>query len=372
MSVPADLSLRTPSQVQDDLYYLQEHRICETLEFIVKGILREQPEDPILSICNMLRASNRSNSSVRFSLSPALQGPLLQTRECANAAGSAGCSPLAQESTSRPFPIGGCGVDIGPATRAGISGSSRADTPASGAPPGRWDAQSNGTRLERDESSRSDGSAFSISSIDMSEFLSEFRAAHLALFGEAGGASISLQDLADLVDKISIPLPDVKLLVDLFNELEEPAGVEGGSVHFDAFLARMNFKIQGRYPQEVIRNVFYSLLPTDSRPSLQGKTLPGNASVGSNLDAFLMGGSCDHGRDALVDGSLNHASQSLPSATVSADYLSAVLWRCLGLRHEGPALETALLPFKRGASYTLFFNDFSKVVHTFSSPLNLR
>eukprot|EP00658_Telonema_sp_P-2_P002478 TRINITY_DN10936_c0_g2_i1.p1 TRINITY_DN10936_c0_g2~~TRINITY_DN10936_c0_g2_i1.p1 ORF type:complete len:291 (-),score=66.59 TRINITY_DN10936_c0_g2_i1:132-1004(-) len=63
------LSLRTPEQVHADLLYLQQHRVCETLEFIVKMLLRDQPEDPILNICNMLRESNRSDSSVRVSVS---------------------------------------------------------------------------------------------------------------------------------------------------------------------------------------------------------------------------------------------------------------------------------------------------------------
>lgn len=114
---------------------------------------------------------------------------------------------------------------------------------------------------ERDErgSARSDVCSslnFSVASVDMQEFLGEFRAARNEAFGPMH-ATVNRSELADIVDRISVPLPDVRLIGELFDELRGSAE----RVPFEAFLARMNFKIQGRYPLEIIRAVYFGLLP---------------------------------------------------------------------------------------------------------------
>jgi hypothetical protein len=110
--------------------------------------------------------------------------------------------------------------------------------------------------IERDESARSDVSVFSIASVDMGEFLSEFRVAHFSLFGP-DCPLITIDQLGDVVDRVALPLPDTRILADLFAEMDIE---HSGLVSFEAFLARMNFRIQGRYHADVIRGLFFALL----------------------------------------------------------------------------------------------------------------
>jgi hypothetical protein len=89
----------------------------------------------------------------------------------------------------------------------------------------------------------------------MHEFLSEFRSARNE-FLDPSCESITKMELAEIVDRVNLPLPDVRILAELFEEMASP---QTGRVKFEAFLARMNYKIQGRYPIDIIRSVYYSL-----------------------------------------------------------------------------------------------------------------
>ena len=471
-STSSTLSLRTPEQVHADLLYLQQHRVCETLEFIVKTLLRDQPEDPILNICNMLRESNRSDSSVRVSVSN-------QTRVEGISPGKRGASGQRVLDLSKERPKGAMredfpeedkdsvqheddegAVDVGAptclfpeaaspsvlgspvtdgsgrgwgvfstkesplaptaadTTHAAVGGhftrnlngstNSRITTPSSSTAGGaRWLADTlqqtvhgnfpqtrAAPRLERDESSRSDGSLFSVASVDITEFMAEFRAAHQGLYGEGGRSFISIQDLADIVDRITIPLPDVRLLVDLFNELgdtrdpdaseqalaSETADAVGGDspgaglVGWDTFLARMGFRIQGRYSQEALRSAFISLLPADAMPTtppsspaeaevrrvslnsrslVGGRTLAAQGSVGSNLDSYFATNqaaavdtasvlSNSYAAGGAVQ-SLSLAALRAPTVSVTAESISRVaLWEGLGIQHRPNDLIAAL------------------------------
>eukprot|EP00758_Cryptobia_borreli_P007836 Tbor_TRINITY_DN5334_c1_g1::TRINITY_DN5334_c1_g1_i1::g.4587::m.4587 len=542
----------TSEQVKQDLIYLKEHKVCETLEFIVKSLLLEQPEDPILAICNMLRQSNRSGSSVRVSvnqgifLQPQHEGRLcledkkhtisscigpsmrdacgmnrdsaphddirrggnetniimdkgnssirkessqslrnLQSQMKAlythtqndeifdndNSVDGASISHLlshvrsemeedmtsldaeevATDSSETPHHCqmpreeklnleetvrlrdvssslkrnGNCNnitnddrisvatgndsyddntLSLG-ATIASTcitssetankltpnitttspisitnnlsmlhyynsvallnrSFNSRVNTPSSSPALGQRGSLSveptsgliRNSRLEREDSTKSEMSMFSVASVDMIEFLWEFRSAHASLFGlssdDSGRPYISINDVADIVDRVSIPLLDVRLIVDLFNDLalkdaayyyhryknienycnsmnfsrgcdegisipgdEEHRGTDNendyndqikdkygvsfdviqqaaqgghepgpGLVSFDAFIARMNYKIQGRYPVELLRTVFFSMVQTSPSPNgantaVSGSTIANNTNI---------------------------------------------------------------------------------------------
>ncbi|KEG08852.1 hypothetical protein DQ04_06311010 [Trypanosoma grayi] len=140
--------------------------------------------------------------------------------------------------------------------------------------------------LDRDDSTRSDLSAFSVASVDMQDFLQEFRSARADCVG-VETKMVDIEALSEILQMVNIPLPDIPLIADLFEEVKEVGMMRyhrsGGSgalgeakscdnatapaegeprdrVYFDAFLARMAFMIQGRYPAEVIRGTFYSIL----------------------------------------------------------------------------------------------------------------
>ena len=69
---PQSQVLRTSEQIQSDLLYLKDHKVCERLEHIVKSLLHEQPADPVLFICRMLRESSKASSVIRASANAGL------------------------------------------------------------------------------------------------------------------------------------------------------------------------------------------------------------------------------------------------------------------------------------------------------------
>ena len=344
-NVPPPPIALTPQQRQEHLDYLKECRICERLEAMVKHVLHNRPEDPMMAMCNALRVGGPASSAVLGLLPGGSSGGHLtgspsamadrrgvngslrasrpgsldrrgesQTEEPRHAtpqrtSGSAN-HIMYQQPTSRsllgddafvaPVPTGAeHPMTDGQTTSArdnadeGFAASATAAVDEASLPapmqsatshiiggrPARADGAGNravsatsstqsqthavagGTKalgIERDESTKSDISGFSVSSMDMSEFLTEFRAAHFAVFqGSADGEFLSLSNLGDIVDRVSLPLPDLRLLRDLFNELDVH---RKDRVPFEAFLARMNYKIQGRYHADIIRALFNKLL----------------------------------------------------------------------------------------------------------------
>lgn len=350
-------------QIEKDLVYLREHRICEKLEYLVKQLLVHQPEDPVLFLCSQLRervASSRSSGNILRNSGGSLWGtgprsagggggaeesepvndedtvriagerPESRSSECPtphDAADSPTASDAAkghlQRHTVPSPPVAPLHV-VPPntnhhASQGGVSGApssssttgiavggtgslktSRVTTPAAAnynanAPrastaPGASTRPTPSGGLERDESVKSDQSYFSIASADMQDFLAEFRAARNDYLGPAA-VWISRNDLAEIVDRVNLPLPDVRLIADLFDEMatqgegaadcddiSNSKGKGGAAVNptvnptslsstsapaapvvpFEAFLARMNFRIQGRYPMETIRSVYFT------------------------------------------------------------------------------------------------------------------
>ena len=53
----------------------------------------------------------------------------------------------------------------------------------------------------------------------------------------------------------AFPTPD-NMLTDMFNEIDID---KEGSVEFEVFLARMNYKIQGRFSTDVLKSMFRSV-----------------------------------------------------------------------------------------------------------------
>ncbi|ORC89527.1 uncharacterized protein TM35_000123020 [Trypanosoma theileri] len=142
--------------------------------------------------------------------------------------------------------------------------------------------------LDRDDSTRSDLSAFSVVSVDVQEFLQEFRSVKADFVG-VDTRLVDIEVLSEILQRVNIPLPDVPLIADLFDEvkaissyryysngtpgeedimenkgtalvLEEGESEPRERVYFDAFISRMAFMIQGRYPTEVLRATFYTVL----------------------------------------------------------------------------------------------------------------
>ncbi|RNF15678.1 hypothetical protein TcG_07052 [Trypanosoma cruzi] len=150
------------------------------------------------------------------------------------------------------------------------------------------------TVLDRDDSTRSDLSAFSLASVDMQDFLQEFRSAKAECVG-VETQLVDLEMLSEILQCVNIPIPEIPLIAELFDDVKRISTMRYGSsvfsteeetsqdtttilttasavssraadadlrdrVYFEAFLARMAFMIQGRYPAEVIRGTFYSIL----------------------------------------------------------------------------------------------------------------
>jgi hypothetical protein len=274
---------------------------------------------------------------------------------------------------------------------------SRVTTPAAARPS---TTGANGRGLERDESAKSDQSYFSIASVDMQEFLSEFRAARNDFLG-AQCERISRNDLAEIVDRVSLPLPDVRLIADLFDEMVAPAPSSASSsirpmsserpsdtfsnhnntkehrggttptdksnasafppcaeltIPFEAFLARMNYKIQGRYPADAVRQVYLSLIN-----STKDTLTPPEAAKGTST----------HPHNVVAAAKTTHVeSQHAANATNGTSGVPkdrAVyegLWLGLGIRLAPSELQRLLLSlgFSHGEGAVLQLTDFSALV----------
>jgi trimeric autotransporter adhesin len=176
------------------------------------------------------------------------------------------------------------------------------------------------TFLERDESARSDLSMYSIQSVDMGEFLSEFRAAHHALFGGTKHR-ISFQDLADIVDRVAVPLPDTSMLAALFMEMES-ASSHSGLVVFEGFLSRMAQRIQGRFSGENLAGLF-----------LQLASMHKGFNSNSNNNAFFfsnnnnnsnkVGGTLSSSSNIIINNSTNIDQQQQGSTTAASSATSS-------------------------------------------------
>ena len=59
---------------------------------------------------------------------------------------------------------------------------------------------------------------------------------------------------------LAFPTPD-NMLTDMFNEIDID---KEGSVEFEVFLARMNYKIQGRFSSDVVKSMFRSVCAAES------------------------------------------------------------------------------------------------------------
>lgn len=306
---PTSLSVTGPSPVSEtptlppssaehfaNLRYLKEHHVCERIEAMMRHVLTTRPEDPIMAMCNALRSNALRSSQDRGLLRasnngvpgagpfPVPMNPGALSESSVVGPGAATAAPSANSGsvksvTSPPIAVA---VPLDSSRRGSVK-----ETFSRG-------GSASSHRIERDESAKSDVSGFSINSVDMGEFLSEFRTAHFSLFnGNAQmppsptsndyglamlmnvaavpappGTYITMTELGDIVDRVSLPLPDTRLLRDLFNELDTE---RTGRVPFEAFIARMNYRIQGRYHHDVLRQLFYRLAkvsqPQQTSPS---------------------------------------------------------------------------------------------------------
>jgi len=181
-------------------------------------------------------------------------------------------------------------------------------------------------RLDRDDSARSDVSAFSVTSVDMAEFLADFRAAHYSVFG-SHQSELTIDDLADVVDRVALPIPDTRLLGDLFLEMEAATG--SGHVSFSAFLARMSFRIAGKYHTDVVRGIFFAL----ARATLSGTEA---AALERRLDDV-------DGMNALIeeDAAVRSAAATSYSPSPTAAATSAAATPAKGTYGGEPAVATS-------------------------------
>eukprot|EP00906_Rhabdomonas_costata_P031454 RCo044422 len=109
-----------------------------------------------------------------------------------------------------------------------------------------------------DDSVRSESSAtFSVASVDMADFLQEFRQAYAfhSRDRQPSDGRLTKADLGAIIDFVAFPTPD-SLLAEMFTEID----VDGeGSVDFEVFLARMSYTIQGRFSTDALKAVVRSV-----------------------------------------------------------------------------------------------------------------
>eukprot|EP00996_Jenningsia_fusiforme_P001857 NODE_2714_length_1136_cov_25.558418_g2492_i0.p1 GENE.NODE_2714_length_1136_cov_25.558418_g2492_i0~~NODE_2714_length_1136_cov_25.558418_g2492_i0.p1 ORF type:complete len:272 (+),score=35.40 NODE_2714_length_1136_cov_25.558418_g2492_i0:58-873(+) len=106
---------------------------------------------------------------------------------------------------------------------------------------------------EREDSIQSETSTFSVTSVDMADFLMEFRQAYSQITqSKRSNGRLTKAELGDIIDFVAFPTPD-RMLTDMFNEIDVE---HEGSIDLEIFLARMNFKIQGRFTSEVLKTAF--------------------------------------------------------------------------------------------------------------------
>ncbi|CUG89190.1 Hypothetical protein, putative [Bodo saltans] len=253
------------------------------------------------------------------------------------------------------------------------------------------------------------------------------------------GDRINRNDLAEIVDRVSIPLPDVKLIADLFDEMVAPSGgaavtgrpmsselhhhgvatssspqpyimpnTGGGSsmppvsptddsagagfplrvatsaidgsdatVPFEAFLARMNYKIQGRYPHDAVRQVYLSLLRTEtttvgassSLSSQQAHRGSGTEAAGDNTPITAASSGVIASKITLQMEAAQQAANALISSPASGGVprgraIAEGLWLGLGIRLSPAELLrlTNLLGIGQGDNALLQLTDFSSLV----------
>lgn len=412
---------RTAAQVAADLKYLREQRICEKLEYLVKQLLKQQPEDPVLFVCSQLRerlSASRGSDETSWWLHKDTEQHSSASNEDTVCVDDGGSRTTTSPSATRNIPVPGApssslqtaahapsGTTPGATAAAPFSNSlrtSRVTTPAAARPLTTGGVGRGG--LERDESAKSDQSYFSIASVDMQEFLSEFRSARNDFLG-AQCDRISRNDLAEIVDRVSLPLPDVRLIADLFDEMAQgscntrplssdhsgrggeptaPTPLMKGScpqdpqcdgqshddddatVPFEAFLARMNFKIQGRYPQDVVRQVYLSMLSYNHEDVVESQE---EAACGGGTDASASRGLTNAvAKAARVELALavNATNSTVATSTgvPKERAISEGLWLGLGIRIAPAELQRMLniLGVGQGDSALLQLTDFSALV----------
>jgi hypothetical protein len=384
-SVGANAVRAAPTADQErDLSYLSENRICERLEFMVRQLLTQRPDDPVLAMCNALRDANRQQYQ---------QAQAQPARGRSSAANGAAAAPA-----DRGLPPTRPSGSVAPHSGYGAthSAGSHRSEPAVGSPnrtggggfPIALNDSSRGSArelirggsalhkggIEREESARSDVSAFSISSVDMSEFLSDFRGAHFSLFG-ATKPNITINDLADVVDRVALPLPDTRMLSDLHHEMDAD---HNGAVNFEAFLARMNFRIQGKYHSDVVRGLFLSLAAASG---VEPPTLTTYDTTGVSMDDLtnVDDAAPHHANDGV------RASSAKPPASATASVKSTAwtistqvcldggLRKGIGLRLSRREFDELLLRIgvpHNDDTVTMHLLDFSRLLHAATSQFS--
>ncbi|KAJ9448334.1 hypothetical protein DIPPA_29170 [Diplonema papillatum] len=119
--------------------------------------------------------------------------------------------------------------------------------------------------LERDESIASEGSAFSINSTDMTEFISDVREAYDQVSRtRVLDGRVTKSDLGDIIDLIAYPMPET-LLSEMFRDVDAD---RCGAIDFTDCLALMSLRIQGRFHVDTLRPIYQSTVGEDSSGSL--------------------------------------------------------------------------------------------------------
>ncbi|KAH9597512.1 hypothetical protein LSM04_000702 [Trypanosoma melophagium] len=231
-----------------------------------------------------------------------------------------------------------------------------------------------GTSLDRDDSTRSDLSAFSVVSVDVQDFLQEFRSVKAECVG-VDTRLVDIEVLSEILQRVNIPLPDVPLIADLFDEVKaisafryypkstpgekesmephastlamEDAGETESRerVYFDAFISRMAFMIQGRYPTEVLRATFYAVLESavQKKCSADGDiTRRTSSSTGSAASGTCRtGAKCHGGNNVTHTGANNHNNNNNNNDNNSP--ITAANANATAL-HTFPGINTSLPP----------------------------
>ncbi|KAG8345168.1 hypothetical protein ERJ75_000464100 [Trypanosoma vivax] len=283
------------------------------------------------------------------------------------------------------------------------------------------------------EDTRSDLSVCSVASVDMQDFLQEFRNAKADCVGLEAKV-VSLEGLSEILKRVRAPVPDIALVLELFDDVRRVAlfsyrgddfgayGCKGDlcasrdqagdmtasaagqeeklpeCVNFDAFLARMAYMIQGRYPMEVLRSTFYALMEQPARndlalangaqpqqlrtvqqpgiPICEGAQFPMPTCASATSQLSQAAGKSD-GRDAS-NASLPNSDHVRPCFSQAAETLPLLsgvslsicveegLWRGLGIPASAAEVDTALqtLGIPINEDYKCHVNDFVRLVCT--------
>lgn len=194
-----------------NLRYLALHQIPQTLEKLTKNLLHDQPDNPLefmMKCITEIRIANKTKNIEDY----------IKTQSH-----PVGDPPFKLGNDAREF-------TAKQPTQMGAS--------------------------ERDDSIRSESSTFSVTSVDLADFLQEFRQAYVQQTrGRRVNGRLTKIDLGEIIDYVAFPTPD-KMLTDMFSEID----IDGeGSVEFEVFLARMSYKIQGRFSNDILKAMFRSV-----------------------------------------------------------------------------------------------------------------